>query len=181
MIQNIFFSSYVIHQNEKRMRVWKHLLHCVVQWSIERSTSNGPKEPFWTLRRRRQSKAHLKSGVSSFSYRPVYCSNGCSKHYRDGFLPTSFPRLNPLCDWLVAISSSLIRWCLKAGIVKRHRREVSIVTRHHHHDKASSQGIIARHRRKASSKGIIARHRQKPSPKGIKKRHCKRQLILWKW
>ena len=103
------------------MRVWKHLLHCVVHWSIERSTSNGPKEPFWTLRRR-QSKAHLKSGVSSFSYRPVYCSNGCSKHYRDGFLPTSFPRLNPLCDWLVAISSSFIRCCLQAV---RHRRKTS--------------------------------------------------------
>ena len=103
----------IIHQNEKRIWVWKHLLHCVVHWSIERSTSNGPKEPFWTLRRR-QSKAHLKSGVSSFSYRPVYCSNGCSKHYRDGFLPTSFPRLNPLCDWLVAISSSFIRCCLEA-------------------------------------------------------------------
>ena len=159
------------------MRVWKHLLHCVVQWSIERSTSNGPKEPFWTLRRRRQSKAHLKSGVSSFSYRPVYCSNGCSKHYRDGFLPTSFPRLNPLCDWLVAISSSLIRWCLKAGIVERHRPRASsrgIVTRHHQN--ASSQDIIKRHCHKASSQGIVARHRRKASSQGIVARHCRKAL-----
>ena len=122
-----------------------------------------------TIVRRRQSKAHLKSGVSSFSYRPVYCSNGCSKHYRDGFLPTSFPRLNPLCDWLVAISSSLVRWCLKAGIVKRHRR------------KTSSKGIVARHRRKASSKGIVKRQsskgsRRKASSKAITKRHQKKAL-----
>ena len=142
------------------MKVWKHLLHCVVHWSIERSTSNGPKEPFWTLRRR-QSKAHLKSGVSSFSYRPVYCSNGCSKHYRDGFLPTSFPRLNPLCDWLVAISSSFIRCCLQAV---RHRR------------KAPSQGIVARHRRKGTfTYGAIHKRRRNilRGEGGLKFRCCK--------